>query len=72
MVAKEFTLEYWEDEGWFVGRLVEVPELPGSMADGRTYEEAIKNAQIVISEWIDTAQKLGREIPQPRGKLAYA
>jgi len=72
MVAKEFTLEYWEDEGWFVGRLVEVPELPGCMADGRTYEEAIKNAQIVISEWIDTAQKLGREIPQPRGKLAYA
>lgn len=52
--------------------VVEVPELPGCMADGRTYEEAIQNAQIVISEWIDTAQSIGREIPQPRGRLAYA
>ncbi len=52
--------------------LVEVPELPGCMADGETYQEAIKNAQIVISEWIDTAQSAGREIPQPRGRLAYA
>ena len=36
------------------------------------YEEAIKNAQIVIYEWIDTAQSVGREIPRPRGRLAYA
>ncbi|MBC8432095.1 MAG: type II toxin-antitoxin system HicB family antitoxin [Desulfobacterales bacterium] len=52
--------------------MVEGPELPGCMADGKTYEEAIKNAQIVISEWIDTAQSVGREIPRPRGRLAYA
>ena len=61
---------YWseEDERY----IIEVPELPGCMADGLTYEEAIKNAEIVISEWIDTARLLGREIPQPRGRLAYA
>lgn len=61
---------FWSEEDQCY--LVEVPELPGCLADGETYQEAIKNAQIVISEWIDTAQSAGREIPQPRGRLAYA
>ena len=52
--------------------LVEVPELPGCMADGQSYEEAVANAQEVIAEWIETARSLGRPIPEPRGKLAYA
>ena len=61
---------YWSEED---GRyIIEVPELPGCMADGLTYEEAIKNAEVVISEWVDTARGLGREIPQPKGRLAYA
>ena len=61
---------YWsnEDEAF----IAEVPELPGCMADGATYEEAIKNVQVVISEWIETARELKREIPEPKGKLAYA
>ena len=52
--------------------IVEVPELPGCMADGGTYEQAVTNAQIVIEEWIETARLLNRPIPAPRGKLAYA
>lgn len=52
--------------------VVEVPELPGCMADGLTYEGTIENAQTVISEWIETAQRMGREIPKPKGRLAYA
>jgi len=52
--------------------IAEVPELPGCMSDGETYEEALKNIQIIISEWIDTAKELGREIPEPKGKLMYA
>ena len=52
--------------------LVEVPELPGCMADGETREEAIKNANEVIRLWIETAKSLGRKIPKPRGRLAYA
>ena len=61
---------YWSraDESF----LVEVPELSGCMADGASYEEAVANAQVVIQEWIETARSLGRPIPEPRGKLAYA
>ena len=52
--------------------VVEVPELLCCMADGQTYSEAVANAEIVIGEWIETARKLGRRIPESRGKLAYA
>lgn len=52
--------------------IAEVPELPGCMADGNTYREALANAQKIIDEWIETAAKLGRPIPQPKGRLAYA
>jgi predicted RNase H-like HicB family nuclease len=52
--------------------IVEVPELPGCMADGATYEEAVANAQVVVQEWLDTAKSLGRTIPAPKGKLAFA
>ena len=52
--------------------IVEVPELPGCMADGDTAEHALQNAEIVISEWLETAKEIGREIPQPKGRLMYA
>jgi len=52
--------------------VVEVPQLPGCMAAGKTYAEAVKNAEEIINEWIETARKLDRPIPEPRGKLAYA
>ena len=35
-------------------------------------EEYFKNIQLIISEWIETAKELGREIPEPKGKLMYA
>lgn len=61
---------YWsqEDEAF----IAEVPELVGCMADGLTYQEALSNAEIIIQEWIETAQELGRPIPQPKGRLHYA
>ncbi len=61
---------YWSKED--AAFVAEVPELPGCMADGETYEEALKNAQVVIKEWIKLAKSLKRKIPVPRGKLAYA
>ena len=61
---------YWsEEDSAFV---VDVPELPGCMADGQTYQEAVTNAEIVIQEWILTAEELGRPIPAPKGRLMYA
>ncbi|MEW6232308.1 MAG: type II toxin-antitoxin system HicB family antitoxin [Chloroflexota bacterium] len=61
---------YWskEDEAF----IAEVPELPGCMADGATYQEALANAEVVIQEWIETARELGRPIPESKGRLVYA
>ncbi len=52
--------------------LVEVPELPGCMADGKTRAEALGNAERIIDEWIETAKEDGRPIPTPKGRLMYA
>ncbi|TLU55006.1 MAG: type II toxin-antitoxin system HicB family antitoxin [Chlorobium sp.] len=58
---------YWskEDNAF----IVEVPALPGCMAEGGTYEEAVMNAQRVIEEWVETAHSLGRPVPKPQGML---
>jgi len=61
---------YWSDADRAF--IAEVPELPGCAADGATYQQAVANVEIVIHEWIETAQELGRPIPQPRGRLLYA
>ena len=42
------------------------------MADGETYQKALANAEIIIQEWIETAQELGRQIPEPKGRLVFA
>jgi len=52
--------------------IVEVPELPGCAADGGTYQAAVQNAEVVIQEWIETAQELERPIPEPKGRLLFA
>lgn len=70
MKTKYELVIYWSDaDGCFV---VEVPELPGCMADGATYGEAVANAEVIIAEWIETARSLGRPIPDPRGRLMFA
>jgi predicted RNase H-like HicB family nuclease len=51
--------------------IAEVPELPGC-ADGATYQEALAAVEVVIVEWIETAKELGRQIPEPRGRLLFA
>ena len=45
--------------------IVSVPELPGCMADGKTPEEAVKNTEIIIQEWIETALEEVEKIPEP-------
>jgi len=61
---------YWsKDDQAF---LAEVPELPGCMADGKTYQEALTNVEAVMQQWIDTARESGRPIPEPKGRLIDA
>jgi len=61
---------FWSDED--NSYIADVPELPGCMADGKTYQEAISNAEIIIKEWIETAKELDREIPLAKGRLMFA
>ncbi|NEQ83004.1 MAG: type II toxin-antitoxin system HicB family antitoxin [Moorea sp. SIO2I5] len=69
MLVKYELIIYWsESDQAFI---VEVPELSGCMADGQTYVEAVSNAEVVIKEWIETAQELERDIPNPKGRLIY-
>ena len=61
---------YWSDEDKVY--LAEVPELPGCMADGATYQDALNNVEVIIREWIETAHELGKDVPEPKGRLMYA
>lgn len=70
MKTKYEIIIYWSTEDNFF--IAEVPELAGCMADGDTHLNALHNAEIAISEWIETAKLLNREIPTPKGKLIFA
>ena len=41
---------FWSDED--KSFIAEVPELPGCMADGKTYQEALSNAEIIIYAYL--------------------
>jgi predicted RNase H-like HicB family nuclease len=62
-------LEWSDEDQAFVA---EVPNLAGCAADGATRQEALANIETVINEWLDTARELGREIPEPKGRLLFA
>jgi predicted RNase H-like HicB family nuclease len=61
---------FWSEED--SAFIAEVPELPGCAADGQTHSEALANVETIITEWIETAKSLGRNIPEPRGRLVFA
>ncbi|TKS62022.1 MAG: HicB family protein [Nitrospira sp.] len=69
-MSKYEVIIYWskDDQALFA----EVPELPGCAADGSTCQEALANVETVTQEWIETAKDLGRPIPEPKGRLAFA
>ncbi len=69
-MSKYEIIIYWSEEDRLF--LAEVPELPGCVSDGSTQQKALRNANRVIREWIQVANSIGREIPTPKGKLAYA
>jgi predicted RNase H-like HicB family nuclease len=61
---------HWNDEDKLF--VAEVPELPGCMAHGKDYDDALSNIKEAIELWIDTAKKYGDPIPKPKGRLMYA
>ncbi len=65
------TIIFWSDEDQ--AYLAEVPELPGCIAHGDTYEAALASAKEAIQLWLDTALEFGDVIPKPKGRrLMYA
>jgi len=69
-MTKYEVIIYWSEEDQAF--IAEVPELPGCAADGPTRQAALRNADLAIKEWIETARELGRPIPQPKGRLVFA
>jgi len=60
---------YWSDSDH--AYVAEVPELPGCAADGPTYGGALSAAEKAITVWIETAQSLGRAVPNPRQRQVH-
>ena len=65
-VSKYEVIISWSDEDQAF--IAEVPELPGCIADGAAYQEALANVEVIIKQWIETARELGRSLPQLRGR----
>ncbi len=64
-------LIYWSDED--KAFIADVPELPGCMAHGDTYESALAGIKSAMGLWIITAKEFNDPIPVPKGRrLAFA
>ena len=70
-MSKYEIIIFWSnDDDAFVA---DVPELPGCMAHGPSYEEALANAKEAIELWVNTAREFGDPVPAPKGRrLQYA
>lgn len=57
--------------GWSEGDrcfVSEVPQLPGCLAHGSTYVEALESVQEAMELWLDTAKEVGLPIPEPKSR----
>ena len=61
---------YWSEEDSVF--IAEVPDLPGCMTHGDTYEEAALNVQEATAGWLESWVAMGRPIPQPRQRALTA
>lgn len=69
MSSQDSTLRYSVQIGWSDADhafIAAVPELPGCLADGTTYEEALKAIEDEIGIWLETARLEGWRIPEPK------
>ena len=51
-----------EDEGY----IADIPDLEHCSAFGKTPEEALREVETAKTAWLETAQREGKQIPQPR------
>ena len=56
-MSKTLTLEYWVDDGWFVGRL---KEIPSAFSQGETIEELEGNIRDAYDLLLETEPVLKR------------
>lgn len=70
MILRYEIILYWSEEDQAF--IAEIPELPGCAADGETYQAALQNVEVIMQEWIETAEELGRSIPKPKRHLMSA
>ena len=62
-MQRQFTLEYWIDDGWYVGKLKEVP---GVFSQGESLEELEENIRDVYSLMIEEETPIARPGVKPR------
>lgn len=56
-MLRHFTLEHWMDEGWYIGRLKEVP---GVFSQGETLEELEENIRDAYQLMMEEEEVLPR------------
>ncbi len=61
---------YWDNTDKIF--VVDIPELPGCMAHGKSKKEALENAEKAVEFWLKTAEEDDAQIPDPKGRLMFA
>ena len=56
-MPKTLTLEYWIDDGWFIGRLKEIPSV---FSQGETIEELEENIRDAYELMLETEPTINR------------
>ena len=70
MINKYEIIIHWSDEDQAF--LADVPELPGCIANGDTYESALANIKSAMDLWIETAREFNDPIPATKGRRVVA
>lgn len=63
-MTRQFTLEYWLDDGWYIGKLKEVP---GVFSQGETLqdlEENIRDAYQLMMAENESESRIGAQTKQ--------
>ncbi len=60
-------LIYWSDDDQVF--IAEVPDLPGCITHGATYQEAAANAEEAMRGWLKAWEAMGREVPKPKQRV---